>query len=75
MASAMLSTAAGLAVGVPVALGLTQYAATLLFEVQPLDPVFYVVALGVMVAAAVAAAYVPASRASRLNPMGVLCSE
>ena len=63
---------AGLAVGCGVALALARLAASLLYEVGPGDPITFVaapVALGLI---ALAAAWLPARRASRIDPAGVL---
>ena len=46
-----------------------------LFEVQPLDALTYVAATLVLLAAAVLAAYLPAARASRVDPLVALRSE
>lgn len=65
----------GLAVGLVLAVGVSRALAGLLFGVGPTDPLtFVVVALG-LAAAAVAASYVPAHRASRVDPMVVLRAE
>jgi putative ABC transport system permease protein len=44
----------------------------LLFETEPLDPVSLGVAAIVLVAAAVVATWLPASRATRVHPIEVL---
>jgi putative ABC transport system permease protein len=62
----------GLAVGVCASLALTRFLATLLFEVQPTDATMSAAAaLGLGVVALVAA-YVPARRAARIDPMAAL---
>jgi predicted permease len=63
-----LGTAAGLAVSV--ALG--RYVRTLLFEITPADPGSLTGACGVMLLVAAVAAYVPARRAARLDPIAAL---
>jgi ABC-type lipoprotein release transport system permease subunit len=49
--------------------------ASLLFETSPRDPATYAIVCGVLVSAALASAYLPARRASRVDPMIALRSE
>ena len=65
----------GLAIGLAVAVGLSRYVGSLLFETSPRDPVIYAIVCGVLVSAALASAYLPARRASRVDPMIALRSE
>src|SRR5262249_4628602 len=62
--------AAGLTIGVPVTLAGARLVAARLFGVQASDPVTIAAATLTMVLVATAAALVPASRASRVGPMG-----
>jgi predicted permease len=62
----------GLAIGLVSARGLTQWMASLLFGVKPSDPLTYGIAGIVVIAAALAASYVPARRAAFLNPIEAL---
>jgi putative ABC transport system permease protein len=62
----------GLLIGVIVALGLTRLAASLLYQLEPTDPLTFGVTIAVLLLAAAAAGYVPAFRASRVDPMSVL---
>jgi putative ABC transport system permease protein len=67
--------AIGAVAGLASSAGLTRLMATWLYGISPLDPLTYsAVALGVVVAAA-GASYLPARRASRLNPVDALRSE
>lgn len=65
-------TAAGIAVGVPAALGLSRLLSGLLYGVTSADPVAYVLAALVLGAAAVGASSVPAFRAARADPAATL---
>ena len=59
----------GMVIGVAAALALSRYMESMVFGVKPRDPaVFVTVALGLS-AVALAATYVPALRASRVDPM------
>jgi putative ABC transport system permease protein len=65
----------GLACGLAGALALTRVLKSLLFQVSPLDPVAVSVACALMTAIGVLAAWVPAHRAARVDPMAVLRDE
>ena len=67
--SGLSLVAIGLSIGLAVALALTRLMSTLLFEVSPIDPVtFAAVALCVILAALVAC-YIPARRATKVDPL------
>jgi putative ABC transport system permease protein len=68
-------TAAGLVLGVAAALASTRVMATLLFEVKPSDPPTYIIIATVLALAALVASYIPARRASRVDPLIALRSE
>jgi ABC-type antimicrobial peptide transport system permease subunit len=64
--------AIGATVGLVAALGLSRVLGTLLYELKPTDPMTYA-AIGVLLgAAAVTASWIPARRASRVNPTEAL---
>jgi ABC-type antimicrobial peptide transport system permease subunit len=67
--------AAGVVVGLVAALALGRLLSSVLFGVGPLDPVAYAAALGVTIAAAALASYVPARRAAAIDPMETLRAE
>ena len=48
---------------------------SLLFGVEPMDPAAYVAAIGIIVAAAALATYLPARRAARIDPIETLKAE
>jgi putative ABC transport system permease protein len=67
--------AAGLAIGVPAALAVTRFASALLFGVTPRDPATLGAAVAGLALVAALASYVPALRASRLEPIEALRDE
>jgi ABC-type antimicrobial peptide transport system permease subunit len=71
----MLLAAIGVAIGLGSAVALTRILASLLFEISPVDPLTYSAVSAVLLAAAAAASYVPAHRASRVNPVVALRAE
>jgi hypothetical protein len=67
-----LLIAAGLAFGLAGSLWAARFVETLLFQLHARDPVTFAVAAAVLVAVAVLAAWMPARRAARLDPVAVL---
>ena len=65
----------GLAAGTGMALATTRFVASFLYGLAPNDPVTLGVAAGALAAVAAAAGYLPARRASRLQPMAALREE
>jgi putative ABC transport system permease protein len=65
-------TVVGIALGVGAALALTRYLRSLLFEVTPTDPLTFVGVALLFLAVALAACYIPARRAMRVDPMEAL---
>ena len=61
--------AVAIAVGLGGAVAVSGLVSTLLYEVTPLDPVTYLVMTGVLVLAAGLACWVPAGRATRVDPL------
>jgi putative ABC transport system permease protein len=68
----MKLAALGIAIGTVGAAALTHLMRKLLFEVQPLDPVAFAFAAAVLAAFAALACYVPARRATRVDPLVAL---
>ena len=71
----LLLTGAGIALGISLALALTRVISALLFGVSPMDPVTYVAVATSLATVALFATYVPARRASRVDPIVALRSE
>jgi putative ABC transport system permease protein len=67
--------AAGATIGLVSALALTRLMRSLLFGVAPFDPAIFTLVAALMIAVALAAAFVPARRASRVDPVVVLRGE
>ena len=64
--------AAGLAIGVPLALATTRLLSTKLFGVGPAEPLTFGGGAMLIAFVAPAAAFLPARRASRIDPMAAL---
>jgi putative ABC transport system permease protein len=65
----------GVAIGLAVAFGTMRLMSSLLFEVSPVDPLTYVAVSLTLTAAVVLASYVPARRATAIDPIEALRSE
>ena len=68
----MQLTIAGVIVGAAAAFGLSRLIASLLFGVKSWDPIVFVTVPVVLAAVALLAVWLPATRASRLDPMAAL---
>jgi hypothetical protein len=71
----ILATAVGLAIGLAAAAMLTRYLEAMLFGITPLDPVTFVAAPAVLGVVALVACFLPARRATSIDPMVALRSE
>ena len=65
----------GIAIGLASAAALARFVEAMLFEVTPSDPASYAATAIMLLAVAVAACYVPARRASRVDPLTALQAE
>jgi len=66
---------AGVGVGIVAALALTRFLSSLLFGVEPNDPLTFGIVALALTGIALLAAYIPARRATEINPMAALRHE
>jgi ABC-type antimicrobial peptide transport system permease subunit len=66
---------AGVAAGLGLALALTRFLGSVVFEIKPGDPATLAAASALLGATALAASYLPAHRASRVDPAVALRAE
>jgi predicted permease len=69
---ALILALLGIIIGVPTALAASRLVAAMLYGLKPTDPVTILAAVGLMSAVAVLAGYLPARRASRVDPLVAL---
>ena len=70
-----LATGAGLAIGLGAAAALTRYLEAMLFGITPLDSLTFVAAPVILAVVALVACFLPARRATSIDPMVALRSE
>ena len=71
----LLLAGVGAIVGLGVAAGLTRLMSTLLFGVKALDPLTYLGVAAILITAAAVASYLPARRATKVDPLEALRAE
>ena len=72
LSQGLVLTVVGVAIGVAGALALTRFLRTLLFGVTPTDPLTFVAIPVLLLVVALAACWIPARRATRVDPMVAL---
>ncbi len=65
-------TIIGVTIGAVASLTLSKLIASLLFATEATDPITFAATVAILIGVAIAAAYLPARRASRINPMTAL---
>jgi putative ABC transport system permease protein len=65
----------GIVIGLAAAYGLTRFLAGLLFNVKATDPLTFAAVAAILSAVALAAAFIPAQRATRIDPVVALRQE
>jgi len=69
---ALTLAAIGVAIGLPVALALVRLIRFIFYGIEPYDPLTMIGAAGIMVTVAALAAWIPARRAAKVDPMEAL---
>jgi ABC-type antimicrobial peptide transport system permease subunit len=68
----LMLTVVGIAVGLPITLGVARLIASMLFGVKPDDPAVLMMAACALCGVGLAAAYIPARRAAKVDPLVAL---
>jgi putative ABC transport system permease protein len=71
----LVLTGTGLLIGLPITLGIARLLANVIFGVKEYDPAMFATGLAVLAAAAFLASYIPARRATQVDPMVTLRTE
>jgi ABC-type antimicrobial peptide transport system permease subunit len=69
---ALILTVIGIIVGLPVSLALVRLGRSFFYGIEPHDPLTVIGTIGIMVAVAALAAWIPARRAAKIDPMEAL---
>jgi len=69
---ALALAGAGIVLGLLCAAAVTQLLQSMLFEVNPTDPLTYIAVIAALAAVVLGASYIPARRAMRVDPMVAL---
>ncbi len=71
----LILTAAGLAIGIVLSAGIARLLSSMLYEVGTFDPLAFLVAPAILAVASLVATYLPARRATRIDPLVALRSD
>ena len=69
MRETLVLVVVGVAIGIPVAMAATRLISSILFGLKPSDPATLAIATTVMLAVAACVGYLPARRASQVDPL------
>jgi ABC-type antimicrobial peptide transport system permease subunit len=72
MQEVLLLVAIGAAIALPAAWGLTRFVKSQLYDIRPHDPLTILAAMSVLALVAVLAGFIPAQRATRVDPIAAL---
>jgi predicted permease len=72
LCEALVLAAIGVAIGLPLALAVTQLMRSVFFGIKPYDPLTVMGSVALLLAIAVLAAWIPARRAAKIDPMKAL---
>jgi predicted lysophospholipase L1 biosynthesis ABC-type transport system permease subunit len=72
LTEALVATAAGLGVGLVLSVVVARYARTLLYGIEPTDPVAIALAVAALVASGLVAVLIPARMATRVDPLAAV---
>ena len=72
MTEALVATSIGLAAGLALSLVISRYAKTLLYGIEPTDPVAIGLAVASLLACGLVAVLIPARRATRVDPLAAV---
>lgn len=72
LGESLVLVAIGLAIGLPLVLAASRIVGTMLFEVSPSNPITLGVSVVLLIVVGASSAYVPAWRASRVDPLTAL---
>ncbi len=75
LGSGLLVTTCGLALGAAAAFGVTRYLKSILFDVQPADPITFIAVGALLLCVGLLACYLPARRAATVDPLNALRAE
>jgi ABC-type antimicrobial peptide transport system permease subunit len=75
LGEAMMLASLGIVIGVPAAFAASRLIATMLYGLRPSDPLTIALATALLAAVTLLAGYLPARRASRVDPMVALRHE